>query len=91
MLIGSLNWIKGLDVTRVLSRVAVTCASANSPRSLVEPLVVSGPPFVIASTTNVPFLAKVTLDWNGRENSQTVVEHWVQVFCDDSAPGKCSS
>lgn len=77
---GLLNFIKGLDVTRVLSRVTITCASLSSPRSLVEPLVVSRPPFVIESTTNVPFLAKVILDWNGRENSQTVVEHMIQVL-----------
>jgi hypothetical protein len=71
--------------------MTVACASVNSPKSFIEPLVVSEPPFVIESTTNVPFLAKVTLDWNGRENSQTVAEHWVQVFHGGFARGKCSS
>jgi hypothetical protein len=71
---------KGLGVTRVLSRVTVACVSDSSPKSLAEPLVVSGPPFVIESTTDAPFLAKVTLNWNGQENAPTVVEHWVQVF-----------
>ncbi|KAF9648176.1 hypothetical protein BDM02DRAFT_2343118 [Thelephora ganbajun] len=69
----------GLDVTRVLSRVTVTCASENSPKSFDEPLVVSRPPFAIESTTDIPFLARVALDWNGQKNAQTVVEHWVQV------------
>ena len=40
----------------------------------------SGPPFFVESTTDAPFLARVTLDWNGRTNAQTVVEHWVQVL-----------
>lgn len=82
---GVLKFIKGLDVTRALSRVTVICESDNPPKSLVEPLVVYGPPFVVESTTDVPFLAKVKLDWNGLENAPTVVEHWVQVF----RPGSC--
>jgi hypothetical protein len=64
----------------VLSRVTVTCMSENRPKSFVGPLVVSEPPFVVESTTDIPFLARVTLDWNGQKNAQTVVEHWVQVF-----------
>lgn len=63
----------------MLSRVTVTRTAENSPKSFMEPLVVSGPPFVVESTTDVPFLARVTLDWNGEKNAQTVVEHWVQV------------
>lgn len=79
-----LDFAQGLDVTRVLSRVTVTCISAISPKWFVEPLVVSEPPFSVESTTDVPFLARVTLDWNGQNNTQTMVEHWVQVpqrFC----------
>ena len=63
--------------------MTVTCASEIHPRSFIEPLVVSTPPFVVESTTDVPFLARVTLDWNGQQNAQTVVEHWVQVPCGD--------
>ena len=82
--------MQGLDVTRVLSRVTVTCTSENPPKSFVEPLVVSEPPFVVESTTDIPFLARVVLDWNcnGQKNAQTVVEHWVQVSRIDLAPGK---
>ena len=71
--------------------MTVTCASDNHPKSFIEPLVVSSPPFVIGSTTDVPFLAKVTLDWNGQQNAQTVVEHWVQVSCGDFAPDECTA
>jgi hypothetical protein len=79
VLIEVLKFIKGLDVTRVLSRVTVTCVSENPPKPLAEPLVVNEPPFIVESTTDVPFLAKVRLDWSGRENAPTVIEHWVQV------------
>lgn len=78
-------------MTRVLSRVTVTRVSENSPGSLVEPLVVSRPPFVVESTTDVPFLARVMLDWNGQKNAQTVVEHWVQVACGIVASAECAS
>ena len=61
--------------------------SENCPKSFVGPLVVSEPPFVVESTTDVPFLARVTLDWNGQKNAQTVVEHWVQVFHSSFVPG----
>ena len=76
-----LKLIQGLDVTRVLSRMTVACVSENPPKSFVEPLAMSEPPFVVESTTDVPFLARVTLDWNGngQKNAQTVVDHWVQV------------
>ena len=70
---------QGLDVTRALSRVTVTCISETSPKWSAEPLVVAEPPFFVESTTDAPFLARVTLDWNGQTNAQTVVEHWVQV------------
>lgn len=66
-------------MSRVLSRVTVTPASETPQKSFTEPLVASRPPFFVESTTDVPFLAKVTLDWNGQKNAQTVVEHWVQV------------
>jgi len=75
----ALEFAQGLDVTRALSRVTVTCISETSSKWFVEPLVASGPPFFVESTTDAPFLARVTLDWNGQTNAQTVVEHWVQV------------
>lgn len=77
---------QGLDVTRALSRVTVTCISETSPKWSAEPLVVAEPPFFVESTTDAPFLARVTLDWNGQTNAQTVVEHWVQVSI---SPGEC--
>ena len=70
--------------------MTVARASENCPKSFVEPLVVSSPPFVVESTTDVPFLAKVTLDWNGQKNAQTVVEHWVQVPRGSVTSGKCT-
>jgi len=79
MTIMVLEFAQGLDVTRALSRVTVTCISEISPKWFVEPLVVSEPPFFVESTTDTPFLARVTLDWNGQTNAQTVLEHWVQV------------
>lgn len=78
-------------MTRVLTRVTVTRASENCPKSFVEPLIVSSPPFVVESTTDVPFLARVTLDWNGQKNAQTVVEHWVQVPHGSFASGECAA
>lgn len=77
-------------MTRVLARVTVTRASEDCSKSLVEPLVVSDPPFVVESTTDVPFLARVMLDWNGQQNVQTVVEHWVQVSHGSYLPEKCT-
>jgi hypothetical protein len=86
-----LKFTQGLDVTRVLARVTVTRASENCPKSFVEPLVVSSPPFIVESTTDVPFLARVALDWNGQKNAQTVVEHWVQVPRSSFASGERSA
>ena len=78
-------------MTRVLTRVTVARASEDCPKSFVEPLAVSSPPFVVESTTDVPFLARVTLDWNGQQNVQTVVEHWVQVSRGSFALGECTA
>jgi len=83
-----LKFIQGLDVTRVLSRVTVTCVPENPHGSSTEPLVISEPPFVVESTTDVPFLARVTLDWNGQKNAQSVIEHWIQVFRSSFGPGE---
>jgi len=69
--------------------MTVTCVSEISPKWFVEPLVVSEPPFFVESTTDVPFLARMTLDWNGQQNTQTVVEHWVQVPRSDFALEEC--
>ena len=71
--------------------MTVARASEDCPKSFVEPLAVSSPPFVVESTTDVPFLARVTLDWNGQQNVQTVVEHWVQVSPGSFALGECAA
>lgn len=51
------------------------------PSALLEPIIVNNPPFVVTSTTDEPFLARITFEWAGADgqNPPMDVEHWVDV------------
>ncbi|TFY62462.1 hypothetical protein EVJ58_g3849 [Rhodofomes roseus] len=68
-----------LHITTFLEKLTVTCLSDPPPSTLINPIVVSEPPFAITSTTDRPFLARFTLTWTGSVNAPMDVEHWVDV------------
>ncbi|GJJ13288.1 hypothetical protein Clacol_007540 [Clathrus columnatus] len=67
----------GHNVTTFLESFSVTCLT--QPPIFTRPIVVSGPPFVACSTTNKPFLARLTLCWVGQQNHAFEVDHWVEL------------
>jgi hypothetical protein len=59
--------------------MTVACITDPPPSTLSTPLTIEEHPFVISSTTDVPFLAKVTLTWVGPQNVPMELEHWVDL------------
>ncbi|KAI0335802.1 hypothetical protein GY45DRAFT_1316533, partial [Cubamyces sp. BRFM 1775] len=68
-----------LPISSILRKVTIACASDLPPSTLVEPLTISEPPFVVTSTTDRPFLARLTFTWAGTKNPPTEIEHWVEL------------
>ena len=59
--------------------MTVTCLTDPAPSTLLTPMVITDPPFSVVNTTDRPFLARLTLEWAGSQNSAMEVEHWVEV------------
>ncbi|KAI0657331.1 hypothetical protein C8Q70DRAFT_282742 [Cubamyces menziesii] len=68
-----------LPISSILRKVTITCASDPPLSTLVEPLTISEPPFVVTSTADRPFLARLTFSWAGTKNPSTEIEHWVEL------------
>ncbi|RPD62519.1 hypothetical protein L226DRAFT_330040 [Lentinus tigrinus ALCF2SS1-7] len=68
-----------LPISSVLSNLTVASATDPPPSTLIQSIKVSEPPFVITSTTDRPFLARLTLTWAGSMNPPTEIEHWVEL------------
>ncbi|KAI0720588.1 hypothetical protein C8T65DRAFT_293816 [Cerioporus squamosus] len=68
-----------VPISSVLSKLTVASATDSPPSTLVQPITISEPPFVITSTTDRPFLARMTLTWSGSMNPPTEIEHWVEL------------
>jgi hypothetical protein len=59
--------------------MTVSCITDTPPSTLSIPLSIEEPPFIISSTTDKPFLARITLTWAGYQNAPMEVEHWVEL------------
>ncbi|KAI9058472.1 hypothetical protein FKP32DRAFT_1761914, partial [Trametes sanguinea] len=68
-----------LPIASTLRKLTVTCVTDPPPPTLSEPITISGPPFVVTSTTDKPFLARLTFTWAGSLNPPTEIEHWVDL------------
>ncbi|KAL4251232.1 hypothetical protein ABKN59_006315 [Abortiporus biennis] len=70
-----------IPLNNILEKVTITCLTDPPPSCLVNPLTLEGPPFVVTSTTDRPFLASLTFSWAGntRLNPPTTIEHWVEL------------
>ncbi|EIN12796.1 hypothetical protein PUNSTDRAFT_124482 [Punctularia strigosozonata HHB-11173 SS5] len=68
-------------ITSFLTRMTVTCLTDPPPSTLLEPISLDNPPFAIVSSTDRPFLAKVTLTWTEPRtlNPPLDIEHWVEL------------
>ncbi|KIJ25193.1 hypothetical protein M422DRAFT_56094 [Sphaerobolus stellatus SS14] len=64
-------------ITTFLDHFSVTCVT--QPSVFSKPILISGPPFVACSTTDRPFLARLTLHWVGEQNHPFDVYHWVEI------------
>ncbi|PIL22634.1 hypothetical protein GSI_15325 [Ganoderma sinense ZZ0214-1] len=68
-----------LPVSSVLRKLTVSSATDPPPSALSEPITLSEPPFVITGTTDQPFLARLAFTWAGPMNTETNIEHWVEL------------
>ncbi|KZT73877.1 hypothetical protein DAEQUDRAFT_721361 [Daedalea quercina L-15889] len=68
-----------LHITTFLEKLTVTCVSDPPPSTLITPIVVTEPPFAVTSTTDRPFLARLTLTWTDSVNAPMDIEHWVDI------------
>ncbi|CCM01170.1 uncharacterized protein FIBRA_03218 [Fibroporia radiculosa] len=68
-----------LHISTFLAKLTITCITDPPPSSLVEPIVITEPPFVVTSTTDKAFLAKLTFLWVGSQNAAMDIEHWVDL------------
>ncbi|GJE88777.1 hypothetical protein PsYK624_048630 [Phanerochaete sordida] len=70
-----------LPLNAILKRMTIRSVTDPPPLPLLEPIVVDRPPFVVTSTTDKPFLARITFEWAGAEgqNPPLEVEHWVEL------------
>ncbi|KAI0070446.1 hypothetical protein K474DRAFT_1776796 [Panus rudis PR-1116 ss-1] len=71
-----------LPINRYLDKLTVSCRSETPPSTLRDAITLDGPPFVVTSTTDRPFLASLTFQWAGAENvtnPPTTVDHWVEL------------
>lgn len=80
---------QSLHASAFISRITVRSVTDPPPSSLEEPIVVSTYPFAVSVTTNIPFLAEVTLSLVGERNSDIVVQHWVEVRYFDPYTSPC--
>ena len=70
---------QSLHITTFIEKLTVTCLS-DPPSTLTNPITVTEPPFVVTSTTDRPFLARLTFTWTGgNANPPLELEHWVDV------------
>lgn len=70
---------QSLPISSVLSKLTVSSATDPSPSTLAQPITLTEPPFIITSTTNEAFLARLAFTWAGTMNAETEIEHWVEV------------
>ncbi|KAI0754876.1 hypothetical protein C8Q80DRAFT_395020 [Daedaleopsis nitida] len=68
-----------LPISTVLSKITVASVTDPPPSTLAEPVVIDEPPFIVTSTTDRPFLARLTFIWAGSMNPPTEVDHWVEL------------
>ncbi|KAI0356404.1 hypothetical protein OH77DRAFT_1423341 [Trametes cingulata] len=68
-----------LPIASVLRKLTVSCVTEPPPSTLAEPITVSEPPFVVTSTSDKPFLARLMFTWAGSMNPPTEIEHWVEL------------
>ncbi|KAH9942886.1 hypothetical protein B0H21DRAFT_823826 [Amylocystis lapponica] len=69
--------LSSLPITTFLSKLVITCLTEPPPSTLVDPIVVTDPPFVVTSTAEKSFLARLTFVWVGSANPPIDVEHWL--------------
>ena len=70
---------QSLHITTFLEKLTITCLS-DPPSTLVNPITATEPPFAVTSTTDRPFLARLTFTWTGgNANPPLELEHWVDV------------
>ncbi|KZT25417.1 hypothetical protein NEOLEDRAFT_1133801, partial [Neolentinus lepideus HHB14362 ss-1] len=68
-----------LHISTFLQRMTVSCVTEAPPSTLLHPITISEPPFIVRSTTDKPFLARIKLEWAGAQNLPMEVEHWVEL------------
>ncbi|KZT11963.1 uncharacterized protein LAESUDRAFT_160608 [Laetiporus sulphureus 93-53] len=68
-----------LHISTFLAKLTITCLTDPPPSTLIKPIVVTEPPFVVTRTTDKPFLACINLTWIGAMNPPMDVEHWVDI------------
>ncbi|OSC97231.1 hypothetical protein PYCCODRAFT_1399215 [Trametes coccinea BRFM310] len=68
-----------LPIASILRKFTVTCVTDPPPPTVAEPITILEPPFVVTSTTDKPFLARLTFTWAGSLNPPTEIEHWVDL------------
>ncbi|KAF8527474.1 hypothetical protein BU17DRAFT_81645 [Hysterangium stoloniferum] len=67
----------GQHISTFLDRFTVTCIT--QPPVFNRPIMVAGLPFIACSTTDRPFLARITLHWVGEQNQAFEIDHWVEL------------
>ncbi|THH16539.1 hypothetical protein EW146_g4119 [Bondarzewia mesenterica] len=70
---------QSLHISAFLAKMRVTCLTDPPPSTLADPIIVTSPPFAVASTTDRPFLARLTLTLVGSQNPPMEIEHWVEL------------
>ncbi|CAL1712654.1 unnamed protein product [Somion occarium] len=70
-----------LPIVSFLEKLTVSCITDPPASTLVQPITLDAPPFVLTSTTDRPFLASLRFHWTGRDglNPPITVEHWVEL------------
>ncbi|KAI8986065.1 hypothetical protein BD414DRAFT_48158 [Trametes punicea] len=68
-----------LPISSILRKLTVACVTDPPPSTLTDPVTISDPPFAVTSTTDKPFLARLTFFWAGTTNPPTDMEHWVEL------------
>ncbi|KIP06229.1 hypothetical protein PHLGIDRAFT_468557 [Phlebiopsis gigantea 11061_1 CR5-6] len=70
-----------LPLNAFVTKMTVCSVTHPPPSTLIQPIIVDKPPFVATSTTNKPFLARITFTFAGDENLNPPldVEHWVEL------------
>ncbi|EKM51788.1 uncharacterized protein PHACADRAFT_31601 [Phanerochaete carnosa HHB-10118-sp] len=70
-----------LPLNTILKKMTIRSVTDPPPTTLLEPITLDKPPFVVTSTTDKPFLARITFEWVGADgqNPPLDVEHWVEL------------